>query len=519
MKLNISMKGRLLALAGLALLGICALAGLAIGSNQVNHRALSSLYEEGIGALVRLQRVENGLLELRFRAAGVLLDQLPVPGSLNHLRDTRKELASLWDELEPLGVAGFKQGEALEVFGQLKQRWSLVDSTLAKLEKGYETKDKNALTGVLEDDWPVLQKGVVKPLQALIAMTQTSAAEGFSGAQAHSKQLLSIGLATAVACLLGLSAVAWLTIRALLTPLREVEASMRRIAQGDLATAVPAPRHDELGRMIAALADMQQRLQSLVTDVRHSTESITTASSEIAAGGQDLSARTEQTASSLQQTASSLEQLTGTVRESVEAARQARALAASASAVAQRGGQVVAGVVSTMQDISASSRKIADIIGTIDSIAFQTNILALNAAVEAARAGEQGRGFAVVASEVRSLAQRSAAAAREIKGLIGASIEKVESGARMVADAGTTMKEIVDSVRRVDGIIGEIATSSSEQSEGIQQVNKAVTQLDQMTQQNAALVEESAAAAESLKEQAHRLAAVVVTFRVDPAVA
>ena len=191
----------------------------------------------------------------------------------------------------------------------------------------------------------------------------------------------------------------------------------------------------------------------------------------------------------------------------------------SASAVAQRGGQVVAGVVSTMQDISASSRKISDIIGTIDGIAFQTNILALNAAVEAARAGEQGRGFAVVASEVRSLAQRSAAAAREIKGLIGASVEKVESGSRMVADAGTTMKEIVDSVQRVDHIIGEITTSSSEQSEGIHQVNNAVTQLDQMTQQNAALVEESAAAAESLKDQAHRLSAVVDTFRLDPAVA
>ena len=271
----------------------------------------------------------------------------------------------------------------------------------------------------------------------------------------------------------------------------------------------------------AASAGPTQRLQQALhhvekalAEVKLSAESIGSASSEIASGSADLSVRTEQAASSLQQTASSMEEFTGTVGSSADAARQANQLASSASSVARRGGSVVAEVVATMDEIQASSRRIADIIGTIDGIAFQTNILALNAAVEAARAGEQGRGFAVVAGEVRSLAQRSAEAAREIKSLIGTSVDKVEAGSRLVKDAGSTMDEIVASVQRVADIIGEISAAAAEQSQGIGQVNTAVTHLDQMTQQNAALVEQSAAAAESLKEQAQRLTQVVGAFRL-----
>jgi methyl-accepting chemotaxis protein len=255
-----------------------------------------------------------------------------------------------------------------------------------------------------------------------------------------------------------------------------------------------------------------RRVADSIAQVRRSADSIGVAAAEIASGNLDLSQRTEQAASSLQETSNSMEQLTGTVRQTADAARTANQLASSASTVAQRGGAVVADVVSTMEDINASSRKIADIIGTIDGIAFQTNILALNAAVEAARAGEQGRGFAVVASEVRNLAQRSAAAAREIKSLIGASVEKVESGSRLVQDAGATMGEIVASVQRVSDVIGEISAAAAEQNNGIGQVNGAVQGLDRMTQQNAALVEQSAAAAESLKDQAVRLTTLVATF-------
>ena len=300
-------------------------------------------------------------------------------------------------------------------------------------------------------------------------------------------------------------------------PLTGLTQAITLVAQGDLTQSFETTRRDEIGTLVREVEGMRLRYVQMLQEVRTAVDSIDTASAEIASGNQDLSARTEATAGSLAQTAQSMDQLTATVRQSADAAHQANQLAASAAHVAARGGQVVGEVVTTMDDINQSSRKIADIIGVIDGIAFQTNILALNAAVEAARAGEQGRGFAVVAGEVRSLAGRSAEAAREIKQLIQASVEKVETGARLVQDAGSTMGEIVGSVQRVGDIIGEITAAASEQAGGIGQVNQAVGQLDQMTQQNAALVEESAAAAHSLREQAARLAAAVQVFRLGPA--
>ncbi len=305
----------------------------------------------------------------------------------------------------------------------------------------------------------------------------------------------------------------WL-VRSIRDPLDQANALAARIAQGDLSSSISTQRQDEFGSLLRSLATMNDSLGRMVAQVRMSTDNIATASAEIASGNNDLAQRTEQTSSNLQSTASSMDALTATVQHSTDNSRQASALAASASTVAQRGGTVVTQVVATMQEIDASSKKIADIIGVIDGIAFQTNILALNAAVEAARAGEQGRGFAVVASEVRSLAQRSAAAAKEIKGLIDTSVEKVESGTRLVTDAGATMEEIVQSVRRVADVIGEITAAANVQSTGIAGVNEAIGNLDQMTQQNAALVEESAAAAESLREQADRMKEAVAVFQV-----
>ncbi len=313
---------------------------------------------------------------------------------------------------------------------------------------------------------------------------------------------------------LGMSICTVLTVRAICRPMNTLVDIARRIGEGDLDAEVPTEREDEIGAVTQSLATMRDSLRGIVSEVRQASESIQVASAEVASGNLDLSLRTEQAASSLQQTASSMAQLTGNVRQSADAAAQANQLAASAAAVAQRGGAVVSQVVATMDEINHSSKRIADIIGTIDGIAFQTNILALNAAVEAARAGEQGRGFAVVASEVRSLAQRSAEAAREIKTLIGASVERVETGARLVQDAGSTMGEIVASVQRVTDVIGEITAAAAEQSQGIGSVNNTVSRLDQMTQQNAALVEQSAAAAESLRDQAQRLSQSMQVFRL-----
>jgi methyl-accepting chemotaxis protein len=297
-------------------------------------------------------------------------------------------------------------------------------------------------------------------------------------------------------------------------PMTQARDLAMAIADGQLGQPVQVEGRDEAAELLRALAHMQGTLGGLVGEVRQAADSIHTAANEVASGNTDLSGRTEQAAGSLQQTAGAMQQLTQSVQHSASSARHASDLAASACSVAERGGAVVAQVVSTMDEINSSSKRIADIIGTIDGIAFQTNILALNAAVEAARAGEQGRGFAVVASEVRSLAQRSAAAAREIKSLIASSVEKVDAGTRQVRDAGQTMGDIVVSVQRVTETIREISAAAGEQSQGIGSVNQAVNALDQMTQQNAALVEQSAAAAESLKDQAGRLSAVVARFQV-----
>jgi len=308
---------------------------------------------------------------------------------------------------------------------------------------------------------------------------------------------------------------AWGMTRSVTRPLALAIAAAERIAAKDLSVCVPAAdRSDEIGALQRSLGQMHNSLTDMVQQIHSGTVGVAGASSEIATASTDLSQRTEETSGSLQQTASAMEQITATVTQTADSARTANQLAASASDVARRGGSVVAEVVATMGEINASSKQIGDIIGTIDGIAFQTNILALNAAVEAARAGEQGRGFAVVASEVRTLAQRSAEAAKQIKQLIGTSVERVASGTRLVSDAGSTMTEIVASVQRVSDIIGEVMAASGEQSSGIAMVNDSVAQLDQMTQQNAALVEESAAAAESLKDQAAKLASLVATFKL-----
>ncbi|WP_233830382.1 methyl-accepting chemotaxis protein [Paraburkholderia sp. ZP32-5] len=342
-----------------------------------------------------------------------------------------------------------------------------------------------------------------------------SAKEGFDSAQSSYETFRMVSIAALVIGVIA-ATLSYLTLsRAIGRPLDEALGHFDAIAAGDLRRPVVVTSRDEMGQLLDGIARMQRSLTETVRSVRGGSESIATATRQIAAGNIDLSSRTEEQASALQQTASSMDQLTGTVKQNADNARQASSLAANASEIANKGSAVVGQVVGTMGDINQSSAKIADIISIIEGIAFQTNILALNAAVEAARAGEEGRGFAVVAGEVRSLAQRSSAAAKEIKELIDTSVERVQSGSALVDEAGRTMTEIISAVQRVTDIMGEIAAASEEQSSGIDQVARAVTQMDEVTQQNAALVEEAAAAASSLEEQAARLRSAVAVFQVD----
>jgi methyl-accepting chemotaxis protein len=371
------------------------------------------------------------------------------------------------------------------------------------------------VTAVLERELKPLAEAYSESIHKLEEQQQKLYDAALVRAEENAAQGRLILVVGAVLALLLGAASAFMLTRSITGPLRQAARSARFIADGDLTQPVHSTGRDEAAELLQALKTMQDKLLGIVGNVRSGTDTIATASSEIAAGNHDLSSRTEQQASSLEETAASMEELTSTVKQNADNARQANQLAVSASSVAVKGGSVVAEVVGTMGAINASSRKIVDIIGVIDGIAFQTNILALNAAVEAARAGEQGRGFAVVAAEVRNLAQRSAAAAKEIKTLIGDSVDKVEEGSKQVAEAGKTMDEIVDSVKRVTDIMAEITAASQEQTSGIEQINQAITQMDQVTQQNAALVEQAAAAASSLQEQASGLSQVVSVFKVN----
>ncbi|WP_076593532.1 methyl-accepting chemotaxis protein [Herminiimonas arsenitoxidans] len=403
-----------------------------------------------------------------------------------------------------MSVVGDKRKEYMDIrkdVFKLKSEGNAAAEVTAK--KMIETKMDPAL-----DSYNNSVLAVVEFQQGIFQKAKTAVDDLYLSGRAV---LITLGtIALALGALL-----AWLLSRSITRPLGYAVEVARTVASGDLRNKIEAKSSDETGQLLQALKDMNDGLVKSVSEVRTGIDTIATASSQIAAGNLDLSSRTEEQASSLEETASSMEELTSTVKQNADNARQANQLAVSASSVAEKGGAVVSQVVDTMEEINSSAKKIVDIIGVIDGIAFQTNILALNAAVEAARAGEQGRGFAVVASEVRNLAQRSAAAAKEIKALIGDSVDKVETGSRLVEEAGVTMDEVVQSVKRVTDIMSEIMAASQEQSAGIEQVNQAIGQMDQVTQQNAALVEEAAAAAESLNDQAAKLAEAVSVFKLD----
>jgi methyl-accepting chemotaxis protein len=456
-------------------------------------------------------RVNRALIDTRLRAS----DAADLKAISARMKDNSAEIGRVQKELESLVVLAAGKALLAEVAERRKVYVAARDEVFA-LKDGGAAEPAQVQRLAQDKMFPAMaayDEAVGRLSERQKRMFDEAKTHVADVAATGRHLLAGIGL---LAVALG-GTLAWSLTRSITVPLRGAVALANAVARGDLSTRVEVRSQDETGALMAALNTMNDNLNTLVTRVRSGADSISTAAVEVSAGNLDLSSRTEQQAGALEESASALEELTGTVRNNADNARQGSELAAGASQVAARGGAVVERVVVTMGEINDASKKIVDIISVIDGIAFQTNILALNAAVEAARAGEQGRGFAVVAGEVRTLAQRSASAAKEIKLLIDASVGKVDDGTRLVGEAGATMKDVVASVQRVTDIMSEISAASREQSIGIEQVNGAIAQMDQVTQQNAALVEEAAAATESMQEQAAQLAEAVSVFKLDGA--
>jgi methyl-accepting chemotaxis protein len=512
---NLKIGTRLALAFGALLLLLCLIGGM--GLKQVAHvnDGADKLGTNWLPSIKTLTDIRSSLNALRRATLRHVLESTPAAKQAQEARRSQvlsAELAPQMASYERLVDSPEEQRLLVELKAALAAALAMDDKVL-KLSNGGEAQFAQArelVNGEAAKTFGELMTAVSHSVDLSMAGANKEVAKA---AATYQQAKISTAIGIAVALALGVALAWWITL-SIVVPLRQAVQVAETVARGDLTSQVQLSGRDEAVELLGALSRMTEQLATMVSQVRQSSDSIATGSSQIATGSADLSQRTEEQASNLQQTAASMEELNGTVRNSADTALQATQLAGAAASAAEQGGQVVGQVVATMQDITASSRKIADIIGVIDGIAFQTNILALNAAVEAARAGEQGRGFAVVASEVRALAQRSAHAAREIKSLIGASVEKVETGSRLVGDAGQSMDAIVSQVRRVSDLIAEISHAAREQTTGLSQVGEAVSQLDQVTQQNAALVEESTAAAESLRAQAATLAEVVGVFRL-----
>jgi methyl-accepting chemotaxis protein len=509
---TLSIRTQLLALA-LACAGVIALlSGLVVAGSRSDAAALRELYLNGFQPMLALQDVDRQLKEVRFRLAGVLLEQIPVPGSRNHLKEVRERVPVQWRGYAE--ASGALHGERKELAAQVGAGMVKFSAFAAQLEAAYAANDRKALAGLLEDGWPALHTQLIKPLESLLPLAVREAETVYAERAAAADGRQAGAIASLVAAFVLLAGFLIWFDRRLQGTFGQIGQAMRLLAGGDLTAALNCRSSSEALAIGREFNTAIAQLQALVRRIDDSTQGMSVASREIAQGNADLSSRTEQQASALEETSASMQQMTATVGQNAQNAKKANEYASRASEVASHGGQAVAAVVSTMSGISDSSKQIADIIGVIDGIAFQTNILALNAAVEAARAGEQGRGFAVVASEVRSLAQRSAAAAKEIRQLITDSVSRIESGAMQVDDAGETMAEIVTSVQKVNALIAQIAAASQEQAQGIEQVSETVTQLEKVTQQNAAMVEQASAAAGSLQEQSGALSSAVAAFKL-----
>ena len=509
---NLSIRTKLIAGFGLVLAIALLQSLLAIsrlGHVNTNATDIATNWLPSVRALgeLNVDLASYRVVRLRLALIDTSLDVEAIEASMKKIEGTFETHRAAYQAM----ISSPEEKASYEQFAQLWKSYQATSSEMLRLAKDMDTTGvKKLLNGPAAQSYTDARAQLGKLIELNNAGSVAAAADGQKTYES-SRTMLVAGLLAMTA--IGLS-IAWFLSGSLARAAAQAVSDANRIADGDLSQPIRSTGTDEMGQLLKALGDMQDKLRSIVGGVRQNADGVATASAQIAQGNNDLSSRTEQQASALEETAASMEQLSSTVKQNADNARQANQLAMSASSVAVSGGEVVNRVVDTMKGINDSSRRIADIIGTIDGNAFQTNILALNAAVEAARAGEQGRGFAVVAAEVRSLAQRSADAAKEIKTLISTSVERVEQGTALVDEAGTTMAEVVASIRRVTDIMGEITSASVEQSAGVSQVGEAVTQMDRATQQNAALVEESAAAAESLKGQAAQLLANVAVFKL-----
>ena len=507
---RLTIKTRLLLLVGSLLILFVAAAGVVVLRMKADNASLGELYNDRVVSIERLKHVGDGYNDIVDIAHKVGSAQMTAAVGAAQVKAAQAKSAGNWKAYLATDIDAGERALIARATPLMAKADGVTAELLAAL-------GKDDVDGVFKLAANSLYPSI-DPLAEVVDKLALLQLEGAAAEYAAAQKLYGVVLWTTLAISGTVLVVAALAsaslVRSLTAGIDMAVKVAQTVAAGDLSSRIVVDRRDEIGTMLEALRQMNGSLVAIVGDVRNASESIATGSSQIAHGNTDLSQRTEEQASNLEETAASMEQLTATVKHNADTARRASELAEGASMVAAQGGEVVGQVVATMDGITDSSRRITEIIGVIDGIAFQTNILALNAAVEAARAGEQGRGFAVVAGEVRSLAQRSATAAKEIKVLIGESVGKVENGTRLVADAGRTMGDIVDQVRRVSTLITEISDASAEQSRGIGQIGDAVAQLDQVTQQNAALVEESAAAAESLRIQADSLAKTVATFRL-----